>query len=166
MSNIAGNFLIARSSLRDGFFGRSVVLILQHSNDGAFGLVLNRPAKADELPFTVYVGGPCKMEGLLMIHGRKDWLDTEDEEKMEVCPGVFLGTKDHFDKATEAEEGESGRFRVFTGYAGWGPEQLESEMQQGAWIVRPANGEVIFETEADDLWEKLAPPTLPDPSMN
>ena len=91
MSNIAGNFLIARSSLRDGFFGRSVILILQHSTDGAFGLVLNRPANADELPFTVYVGGPCKMDGLLMIHGRKDWLEDEDEEKME--GSAFLGTK-------------------------------------------------------------------------
>ncbi len=166
MSNLVGCFLVARSSLRDGFFGRSVILMLQHGADGAFGLVLNRPAKADQLPFTVYVGGPCKMDGLLMIHGCENWLDEEDEAKMEVCPGVFLGTKDHFEKATEAESDETGRFRVFTGYAGWAPEQLESEMQQGAWIVLPASGEIIFETAADELWEKLAPPTLPQPSMN
>ncbi len=166
MSSLAGNFLIARSSLRDGFFGRTVILMLQHGPEGAFGLVLNRPAQAEELPFPVFVGGPCKMDGLLMIHGREEWLGSDDESKMEVCPGVFLGTSDHFEKATEAEDPESTRFRVFTGYAGWAPEQLESEMQQGSWIVLPATGEIIFETAAEELWEKLAPPTLPQPSMN
>lgn len=164
MSNLVGSFLIARSSLRDGFFGRSVVLMLQHGPEGAFGLVLNRPAQAKELPFPVFIGGPCKMDGLLMIHGCEDWL--QEEEKMEVCPGVFLGTSEQFEKATEAEDGDASRFRVFTGYAGWGPEQLESEMQQGAWIVLPATGEIIFETPPQELWEKLAPPTMPQPSMN
>jgi putative transcriptional regulator len=166
MSNIAGNLLIARSSLRDGFFGRAVVLMLQHGPDGAFGLVLNRPAPAEDLPFPVYVGGPCKMDGLLMIHGRQEWLEDDDESKMEVCPGVFLGTKEQFEKATESEQNAEKRFRVFTGYSGWGPQQLESEMQQGAWIVLPAHGDVIFDTPPQNLWEKLAPPTLPEPSMN
>lgn len=166
MSNLVGNFLIARSSLRDGFFGRSVILMLQHGPEGAFGLVLNRPAQAKELPFPVYVGGPCKMDGLLMIHGREEWLNADEDTKMEVCPGVFLGTSEQFEKATEADDAEDARFRVFTGYTGWGPEQLEGEMQEGAWIVLPANGSILFETPAQDLWEKLAPPTLPQPSLN
>ena len=166
MSSLAGNFLIARSSLRDSFFGRAVILMLQHNSEGAFGLVLNRPAQAKELPFPIFVGGPCKMDGLLMIHGREEWLQPEDDAAMEVCPGVFLGTSDQFEKATEAEDADDGKFRVFTGYAGWGPEQLETEMQEGSWIVRPARGDVIFETPAQELWEKLAPPTLPQPSMN
>jgi putative transcriptional regulator len=166
MSSLAGNFLIARSSLRDGFFGRTVILLLQHGDEGAFGLVLNRPAKAEDLPFPVYVGGPCKMDGLLMIHGQKTWLNSDDDAKMEVCPGVFLGTAEHFEKATVEGEGDNNRFRVFTGYAGWAPDQLESEMEQGAWLVVPGRGELIFETAVDDLWEKLAPPTMPQPSMN
>ena len=166
MSNVAGSFLIARSSLRDGFFGRAVILMLQHGSEGAFGLVLNRPAQAEELPFPLYVGGPCKMDGLLMIHGCEDWLDAEDDAKTEVCPGVFLGSPSQFEKATEAEDGDCRRFRVFSGYAGWGPEQLESEMQEGAWIVLPANGSIIFDTPVEDLWSKLAPPTLPEPSLN
>jgi putative transcriptional regulator len=166
MSTLAGKFLIARSALRDAFFGRSVILMLQHGPEGAFGLVLNRPAQAKELPFPIFVGGPCKMDGLLMIHGRNDWLDPDDDTALEVCPGVFLGTSDQFEKATEAGETTSEKFRVFTGYAGWGPQQLEMEMQDDAWIVLPANGAVIFETPAQELWERLAPPTLPEPSMN
>lgn len=163
--SLAGQLLIARPALQDGFFGRSVVLLLQHGDEGAVGLVLNRPAQAKELPFPVFVGGPCKMDGLLMIHGRKEWLD-EDEGKMEVCPGVYLGTTDHFEKATETEDAASDHFRVFAGYAGWGPKQLEAEMNQGAWIVRTGDGDTIFETPVNELWETLAPPTLPEPSLN
>jgi putative transcriptional regulator len=126
--------------------------------------VLTRPAQAKELPFPVFVVGPCKMDGLLMIHGRKDWQD--EDGPLEVCPGVYLGTADQFEKARESDEGEAGRFRVFAGYSGWAPEQLEEEMNQGSWIVLPANGEVIFDTPPLELWEKLAPPTLPEPSLN
>ncbi len=166
MSSLAGRFLVARSSLRDAFFGRSVILLLQHGDEGAFGLVLTRPAESAELPFPVFVGGPCKMDGLLMIHGRKDWQDPDDETALEVCPGVYLGTAAQFDKARETEDADGGQFRVFAGYAGWAPDQLEEEMNQGSWIVLPASGEVIFETPPLELWEKLAPPTLPEPSLN
>ena len=165
MSSLAGNLLVARPVLRDSFFGRSVVLLLQHGPEGAFGLVLNRPAQAKELPFPIFVGGPCKMEGLLMLHGRDDWAEEEDEKVLEVCRGVFLGTAEQFEKVSTEEQTEE-KFRIFTGYAGWGPKQLESEMDQGAWVVLPGNGELIFETPVLELWERLAPPTLPEPSLN
>lgn len=165
MSSLAGFFLVAKSSLRDGFFGRSVVLLLQHGTEGAFGLVLNRPAQAKDLPFPIFVGGPCKMDGLLMIHGREDWTN-EEEKSVEICPGVFLGTAAQFVKLSESEDAKDGKFRVFTGYAGWGPSQLESEMEQDSWIVVPASGDVIFKTPVDDLWERLAPPAFHEPSMN
>jgi putative transcriptional regulator len=166
MSTLAGKLLVARAALRDGFFGRSVILLLRHDADGAFGLVLNRPAQAKELPFPVYVGGPCKMDGLLMIHGCKDWLPEDDESDMEVCPGVYLGTPEQFEKATQEGEDASDKFRVFAGYAGWAPKQLEAEMLEDAWIVLPGSGAIIFDTPVSDLWETLAPPTLPQPSMN
>ncbi len=164
MSTLAGKLLVARSSLRDAFFGRSVILLLQHSDEGSLGLVLTRPADAKDLPFPVFIGGPCKMDGLLMIHGHADWQD--EEGLKEVCPGVYLGTEEQFEKARDSEDTAEGRFRVFAGYAGWARDQLEEEMNQGAWIVLPASGEVIFETPPLELWEKLAPPTLPEPSLN
>ena len=166
MTSLAGQLLIARAALRDGFFGRSVILMLQHGPEGAFGLVLNRPAQAKELPFPVFVGGPCKMDGLLMIHGRTEWVTDDGESSMEVCPGVFLGTSEQFEKATEEGKNASDKFRVFTGYAGWGPNQLEAEMHEDSWIVLPGSGEIIFETPVQELWETLAPPTLPEPSLN
>src|ERR1051325_2384833 len=114
MSSLAGNLLVARPVLRDSFFGRSVVLLLQHGPEGAFGLVLNRPAQAKELPFPIFVGGPCKMEGLLMLHGRDDWAEEEDEKVLEVCRGVFLGTAEQFEKVSTEEQTEE-KFRIFTG---------------------------------------------------
>lgn len=167
MSSLAGRFLIARPILDDAFFGRSVILLLQHGEEGAFGLVLTHPAQAEELPFPVYVGGPCKMDGLLMIHGMEEWAKQDDADAVpEVCPGVYLGTAEQFELATELDEPASGRFRVFTGYAGWGPQQLEAEMLEDSWIVLPATGTVLFDTPVQELWERLAPPTLPEPSLN
>jgi putative transcriptional regulator len=165
MSTLAGTFLVARASLRDGSFTRTVILLLEHDEDGAFGLILNRPAAAEELPFPIFIGGPCKSEGLRMIHGQADWLDAGDEN-VEICPGVYLGTQEQFQKAVDADKADAARFRIFAGYSGWGPLQLESELNEGAWIVLPARGDIIFGTSVDQLWELLAPLTLPEPSLN
>jgi putative transcriptional regulator len=166
MSTLVGTFLVARAALRDTFFGRTVILMLQHSAEGAFGLVLNRPAKAEQLPFPVYVGGPCQLQGLLMLHGHADWLGDGADHSGQLCPGVYLGDAASFDRLADMPADASWKFRVFTGYSGWGPQQLENEMAQGAWIVIPATAEHLFETPADDLWSRLAPPTLPEPSLN
>ena len=165
MSSLVGALLVARPTLRDGFFSRTVILMLQHGDEGAFGLVLTHPAKAEGLPFPVFVGGPCEMQGLLMLHGHAEWTDKGDGPG-EVCPGVFMGDSDSFEKLSQMPEEADWKFRVFTGYSGWGPKQLEGEMAEGAWIVVPGNGEHLFDTPPDELWEKLAPPTLPEPSLN
>jgi len=166
MSSLAGTFLVARSPLRDPFFGQSVVLLLEHGSEGAFGLVLNRPTKAGELPFPVYVGGPCQPQGLMMLHGHPEWAAKAGEGPGEVCPGIFVGDADSFNRLGEMPDDAQWKFRVFTGYAGWGPQQLESEMSQGAWIVLPADAERLFGTPAEELWQRLAPPTIREPSMN
>jgi putative transcriptional regulator len=166
MASLAGTLLVARPPLRDSFFTRSVVLLLQHGPEGAFGLVLNRPAEAEGAPFPVFLGGPCQLEGLLMIHGEKGWLDESGAAPTEVCPGVYLGDPACFEKVNGDDPRPGWKYRVFAGYAGWGPQQLESELNEGAWIVVPAQGEAIFTTPVEDLWRRLAPSTVPQPSMN
>jgi putative transcriptional regulator len=166
MSALAGALLVARPTLRDPFFGRTVILLLQHGSEGAFGLVLNRLADAKDVPFPVFVGGPCPLQGLLMLHGHQEWLEKPDQKEGEVCPGVFLGDAASFERLAEMPEGAEWRFRVFTGYSGWGPKQLEGEMGQGAWIVVPASAEHLFLTPTEELWPRLAPPTIPEPSLN
>lgn len=166
MSSLTGSFLVARPVLRDALFGRSVILLLQHGSEGAFGLVLNKPAVSKELPFPIFVGGPCKLQGLLMLHGHEDWVDDPDKTEGLICPGVYLGDAACFDRLEDLEDETSWKFRVFSGYSGWGPRQLESELAEGSWLVVPANGELLFDVPVEELWERLAPPTIPEPSLN
>ena len=161
--SLAGHFLVARPILQDSSFARSVILLLEHGPEGAFGLIVNRPAKSDELPFPVFFGGPCKFKGLIMLHGQQDW--NEDAER-QVLPGVFLGDTNCLEKVTESREDSNLRFRVFSGYAGWGAKQLENEIAEGSWIIRPGSSQHLFETPVNELWVRLAPPTLPQPSLN
>ena len=165
MASLSGRLLVARPTLRDTFFHRTVILLLQHGPDGAFGVVLNRPAPAKDVPFPVYLGGPCKMEGLLMIHGQADWAD-EDAPPPEVCPGVYLGDATCFERVSGDFLDPAWQFRIFLGYAGWGPKQLEAELNENAWIVLPGRGDQIFPTAPEELWDRLAPSPVPDPSLN
>lgn len=167
MASHAGSFLVARPSLQDPHFRRAVVLLLQHNEEGAFGLVVNRPALAPGLPLPVYGGGPCPSPGLMMLHGHPDWLGAEKASApAQIAPGVFLGDSECFRRVSQADELQTFRFRLFKGYAGWGPQQLERELAAGAWDVIPANGQLLFDTPVAELWSLLAPSTLPQPSVN
>ncbi len=165
MKSLAGHFLIARPVLRDPNFARSVVLMLQHGSVGAFGLVVNRKANVSGLPFPVYVGGPCKSEGLLILHGHPDWV-TEDIEKRQVAPGIFIGDAGCLKRLNEPPPDAVLRYRLFTGNSGWGPGQLEGELATGAWSVAPASGEFVFDIPIGEIWKGLLPPQIPEPSVN
>jgi putative transcriptional regulator len=162
----AGSFLVARPILQDPNFMQSVVLLLQHGAEGAFGLVVNRPASVKGAPFPVFTGGPCQAPGLLMLHGHAEWLALTPEQEGEVAPGVFIGNAACLKQITESDVETARRFRVFTGYSGWGPSQLERELAAGAWTVVPATGDLLWETPPDELWKHLLPPRIPQPSLN
>jgi putative transcriptional regulator len=180
--SLAGSFLIAQPSLIDPNFARAVVLILAHSEEGAFGVIVNRPAPQAGLPFPVFHGGPCPAPGLFMLHGYAEWVEdaaqsgreSEDDSdgeaedaKREVAPGIYLGDASCLKRASQqAQKQAKVRFRAFQGYAGWGAGQLEGELNGGAWLVTPADSDVLFDTSADLLWRLLAPPRIPEPSDN
>lgn len=166
MASLAGSLLVARPSLNDGFFGRAVVLLLQHSGEGAFGLVLNRPAKVKDAPLPVSIGGPCRFDGFLLLHGHSDWLKDSEHPEGEIIPGVYMGDASVMERITDPLPGAELRFRMFAGYSGWGANQLENELGQGAWSIVKANAGHVFDVPPEDLWEKVAPPTIPQPSVN
>ena len=167
MSSYAGKFLIARLALQEASFRQTVVLLLQHGSEGAFGLVVNRAVTVEGLPFPVFAGGPCQSEGLLMLHGHTDWVEsTTEAPPREVAPGVFLGDASCLSRIGEGATEPDPRYRMFSGYAGWGPGQLETELAAGAWAIAPATGELLFDVPAEDLWYRLVPPTIPEPSVN
>lgn len=167
MPSYTGSFLVARPVLQDPNFRQTVVLLLQHGAEGAFGLVVNRPTTAEDVPFPVYLGGPCQAPGLMMMHGYPEWMTGPAAAEMKsVAPGVFLGDAEALKHATEADVDAKQRFRVFSGYSGWGPGQLEGELAAGAWTLVPASGTLLFDTPVEALWEQLVPPRLPQPSLN
>jgi putative transcriptional regulator len=167
MTSLAGSFLVAKPILRDSVFRQTVVLLLQHDENGAFGLVVNRPADVKGLPFPVFAGGPCQSQGLLLLHGHPEWNESSEEPgKAEMAPGVFLGDSTCLNRASNPDPDKALRFRIFAGYSGWGPEQLEGEMTTGVWAVVPASGQILFETPPDELWQLLLPPSIPEPSVN
>ena len=165
----ASQFIIARPSLQDPNFQQTVILLLQHDQSGAFGLVVNRPLppQAWTLPFPLYLGGPCKSEGLLMLHGHQEWMDMQSQQEKQIVPGIFIGDEECVKQATQKHAEEAtGRFLMMTGYAGWGPGQLENEISQGAWALVKATSENLFEISAQDKWASLLPSIIPQPSDN
>jgi len=164
----AGYFLIAKPILQDPNFKRTVVFLLAHNNEGAFGLIVNRPAEAEGLPWPVFLGGPCPSPGLIMLHGHAEWVEAEadPEKERRLAPGIYSGDAACLDRVTQAGDAKRLRFRVFSGYAGWGSGQLESELAAGAWSLAPANGSILFDTPVAELWDRLSPPRIPEPSVN
>jgi putative AlgH/UPF0301 family transcriptional regulator len=105
-----------------------------------------------------------------MLHGHAEWAPAAEEKGENVVReagrGIFVGDAACLERASGEGDGDPKRFRVFTGYAGWGPSQLEGELASGSWAVAPATGELLFNTPAEELWERLSPPRIPQPSVN
>ena len=156
----AGKLLIARESLTDANFARSVILIVQYDGEkGAMGLILNRRTtipvsrlfpkskKADP----VYLGGPVETTTAQAV-GR---LATKADQVTHVLGDVYAtGNKEFIEKAIAAGARPS-RFRIYVGYAGWGAGQLEGEIELGAWSVLKGRVESMFDDDPDTLWPRL-----------
>ena len=161
MESLQGQILLAAPALADPNFRRTVVLLLQHNDEGALGLVLNRSTRQrvrdvlepliDDPPdtaLTLYIGGPVKGP-LIALHAVETLAD------MHVMPGVFASSSR--DALLELMRRDTEPLRVFTGYSGWGAQQLEHELGSGAWITAPATVDNIFYRGDDDaLWRRVA----------
>jgi putative transcriptional regulator len=156
--SLQGQLLIASPALLDPNFRRTVVLITAHSEEGAMGLVLNRPTPAtvhEAVPHLedlvgvgdpVFLGGPVETTAVTALAE----LDGA-EPALEVFPGVgFLPAE--LDEQTERA---TRRARVFAGYAGWGEGQLEAELEESAWILEPAQPDDVFSGEPGGLWSDV-----------
>ncbi len=158
---LKGQLLLDSGQLRGSFFQRAVVLICQHDGEGAFGLVLNRAtgnkvgdmivANLPDLLKTcpLYLGGPVQPSALSFLH-TDDFISDEN-----VMPNLSLGHS--LDSLMEIGESFSPtqKIKMFAGYAGWSPGQLEEEMKRHAWLTHPASLELVFDAEPEHLWQKI-----------
>jgi putative transcriptional regulator len=167
--SLRGQFLIAAKHLRDNNFFKAVVLMLEHSDEGAMGVVINHPmdvsvssalSKHFEMSRAgqcLLAGGPVEENALLILHNSCDY----DQEHDAIVPGVFVGTSpDVFERVVESslEEHDDDstnefEFRIYAGYSGWGAGQLEQEMGRGDWFSVPASADFVFEREPYQVWE-------------
>jgi putative transcriptional regulator len=180
--SLRGKLIIAAPTLVDPNFARTVVLIAEHTEDGAMGLVLNRPAETlvdEAVPDLawlagddehVWVGGPVAETAVIVL---AEWDDPELAGAVVEGDLGFVGAD-----ADDPDEldGAIRRARVFAGHAGWGPGQLEDELAEEAWIVEAPQREEIFCEDPDALWTAvlrrmgsryaLLATMPPDPSLN
>lgn len=166
-TDLTGYLLIALPSLQDSNFEHSVVYLASHSEDGAMGVVLNQPSTVTlgqvlqqlEIPVTahgieeesVFSGGPVQPEQGLVLHSPEPlW-----ENSLVINDFSALTSSQDILESIAGGRGPA-HFRMLLGYAGWGPGQLESELQQDAWLTAPAGPELVFQTPFTDLREAAA----------
>ncbi len=164
----AGQLVVATPQLGDPNFARTVVLLLQaDEDDGALGLVLNRPSGTDvgEVlpdwaplaagPPVVFTGGPVQPNAAICLgHGRLGGTQVGSFSVLEGVPGTSVGTVD-LDASPDELVPAVSEVRVFAGYAGWGAGQLEAEVEEGAWWVLDALPADAFSDDPDALWSTV-----------
>lgn len=156
MESLAGHLLIASPHLPDPNFFRSVVLMVQHDEEGALGLVLNRPSKLTvgqlwrqleqepcENEDPLRIGGP--VEGPLMVLH-----ESSEHGETKVVDGLYFSTQQ--DNLVAIVQQRQYRYTLLNGYSGWGPGQLESELEAGGWLTAEASALHVFSNQ-DELWK-------------
>jgi putative transcriptional regulator len=159
MAFLTGHLLVASSHLLDPNFAKSVVLLVQHTKDGALGLVINRPIDKTvqdlwrevgggpcESRQPVYLGGPVPGP-LMAMHG------IAEAGELEVLPGLFFSaSKQNLDLLVAQTEKP---YKIFVGNSGWSAGQLENEIQEGAWLSIASASEYLFQ-ESSDIWRLVS----------
>lgn len=180
MESTRGQLLIAGPGLGDPNFWRTVVLIVEHSEAGALGLVLNRASETTvgeavseleqllDADDRLFIGGPVQPSALIVL---AQFADPDDAALIAFDDIGVLATGATQDPTVSVQRG-----RAFVGHTGWGPGQLDSELERGDWILEPAREQDAFTTTPGRLWEAvltrkggsfaLVAKMPPDPSVN
>jgi len=159
VQSLKGQLLIAGPGLIDPNFRRTVVLVGEHSEEGALGVILNRASEStvdEAVPElstlvaglgTIHVGGPVQPSAIVVL---------AEFSQPDQAGSLVLGSVGFLPSEVDPDElGELRRARVFVGYAGWGPGQLDGELEEGSWIVEPALPDDVFTADPDELWSDV-----------
>lgn len=157
MRSLQGHLLIASPHMNDPNFHRAVVLLVHHSEEGTFGLVINRPTDSHIEDFwhtvsdapcrkneTIHAGGPVAGP-LMALH------TAERFGEIEVVPGLFFAAKRENIEGIVSESNID--YRLFIGHSGWGEGQLEGELAEGVWLSKPASMRDVFADESE-VWQE------------
>jgi putative transcriptional regulator len=181
VTSLRGQLLVASPALVDPNFHRTVVLVAEHTDEGALGFVLNRPSEAsvDEVvpvldslvdgDEAIHFGGPVERSGVVLL---AEFDDPAEAARLVFADVGFLAA----DPEDDGIEAPTRRVRVFAGHSGWGPGQLEAELERDDWIVAAPDPDDVFCDEPSELWSavlarkggqySLLARMPPDPSVN
>lgn len=157
----AGKLLVATETVRGEIFARTVILLLHYDESGAMGLVVNRPTRVEPAEVmddetlsaydgTLFWGGPVEMVGLRVLVRS----DAKPDGAETIVGNVHLVS---FDDAVRRLPADVADLRLYLGYAGWAPGQLDGELAIGSWEVRTAADELVFADDPGSLWQRLKP---------
>lgn len=164
LKDFTGSFLLASPELRDPNFIKTLIIIVEHGDEGAFGLILNRPleVKLDNAaaalglkwnkkitPPPIYFGGPVMGETIWMLHN----LEEARTFSKEISPGLFFTSQETFLKSII--ENPRGVYKFFVGYAGWASNQLENEIGMGTWLLPELQQYEMIFTEKNNIWDSV-----------
>ncbi len=158
-----GKLLVAQRDSRDPVFAQTVILLVHYDHDGTVGLAINRRtdvpvsralqeykgAKGRSDP--VYAGGPVEVQNLLALLRAS----VMPEGATHVSGKVYLVTSKTLLEKTLSDRTDPGEFRVYLGYCGWGPGQLENETKEGFWHIFAGDADLVFDSKPDTLWSRL-----------
>jgi putative transcriptional regulator len=158
-----GRLLVASRHLMDPNFSETVVLLIDYARNGAMGLVINRPTEVklsavfpemeglQQRTDTIYMGGPVGRNQILMLIRSSN----QSEESRRIFEDIYVSSSLTVLEQMIDDAGAEKRFRVYAGYAGWAPGQLDHEVSRGDWYVLPADAETVFEKTPSDIWREL-----------
>jgi putative transcriptional regulator len=165
----AGKLLVANEKLKDPHFARTIVLLVNYSYRGAAGLIINRTTDTklhhilpnvkglQKSTDNLYFGGPVAMNQITMIIQSPG---NKPEESAKVFDHIYVSSSLTLLEQMIEKRKPDQRFRLYAGYAGWGPGQLESEIARNDWRILKGNPDILFNNAPDEIWQKLVPQNM------
>lgn len=158
-----GKFLVASQDMKDPRFAETVILLVEYSFNGATGLIVNRPTEVrlssvfpdvkgmEHRKDIVYIGGPVNQGQMLMLVQSK----RKPEESQHVFQDIYVSGSQKVLEGMTGTTDMGSRFRIYAGYSGWAPQQLDREVGRGDWHLLEADVKTIFDKEPSQIWPEL-----------
>jgi len=168
-----GIFLVATPGMQDPRFLRSVVLLLEHGENGTLGLIINKVTEislaqvwpdledSSRESNLLFFGGPVGLDGILFLSRNAEPPERAEQVMEDV---YYSGDKNLLEELLEQNIG-AGELRIFIGNSGWSPGQLAAEIAEGAWRLVRGDSDILFEKDLNDIWRGLIGPPTPSPFM-
>jgi putative transcriptional regulator len=164
----AGKFLVANEKIKDPHFAKTVILLVKYDFQGAMGLIINRPTDTklsqalpnvqgiQKSPDNLYFGGPVAFNRITMIIQSQGMPDNSEKVFNDIYISKSITLLEQIIEIQKPDQ----RFRIYIGYAGWGPGQLETEIARNDWNIMKIDPDILFDKSPDKIWQRFVPQNI------